>query len=337
MADPLSLLLAREGSEETVEEYQSFMVAGRSRTAPKYRYQPVEGDIMTQNCTGSNDKNTNSLLQALAFLASPAELLDRETGAGWRIRATLVSSVVWSAYSLVKFPVHERTGTRYEQALRRFHSTMSIVAGAEADGFAIDLTADAVRKSLGLGQGRDLRLAAEEEARGKCLRTGSARKFTEFFNKALEALSEREREREGMIEEIVNLVEESRGNPDGIDGESIPRDLERLEETLCWATVRLFGAATEGLGKALSPRKVGALEATIVATRRVAEILGFDVEATASKLEGAIEAQRSALEARIGVLEAEIAAKAAEVRPQQLSPERQRRARRVMRATPEVV
>ena len=158
----------------------------------------------------------NVTIQNIALISAAAEYFDRPTGAGWKLRSTMVSMAVWATRSYLT--LSQRADADLTNVCRAAVVMATIrkwVRTIESDGFSLDLTPDSVRRAMGLNRSMglnrepDLHAEACRVARNKCIQMRNATRFTEFYKNAFVTLEEQRIHNEGLVEEIANMLSDT--------------------------------------------------------------------------------------------------------------------------------
>lgn len=147
----------------------------------------------------------HTIIANLSIIADAAEKADKATSAAWRIRSSLTNMMVWAANALIY-----ANKTDSNEARAKAMITLATLRVWKRDccetSFILDLTPEAVRRTLGLERVTDVTEDAKREAARKCRQNRSAARFVEYYKAALNAFEERRKERESRVEEIANLL-----------------------------------------------------------------------------------------------------------------------------------
>lgn len=158
----------------------------------------------------------NVTIQNIALISTAAEYFDRATGAGWKLRSTMVSMAVWATRSYLT--LSQRADADLTNVCRAAVVMATIrkwVHTIESDGFSLDLTTDSVRRAMGLNRELDIHAEACRVARNKCIQMRNATRFTEFYKNATVTLEEQRIHNEGLVEEIANMLSDTSVNWEG--------------------------------------------------------------------------------------------------------------------------
>lgn len=261
----------------------------------------------------------NPIVNALSLIADAAEYLDRSTGAAWRIRTALTNMVVWQARSVLR-AAQANDGEALHRERVKLATLRCWVRDSNASAFVLDLTAPAIRRTLGLERQVNDHDEAVRIARGKCQRTRSTSNFKTFYRSALLALEEQRLQKEEQVSSIEDLIQSNgfvldgtiddlRGYPttysnefvsdaELYDEDAVLDQVDRFAETLGNALESMFNEVEIQLNSAITTAKIARLSGYREGILAMMKIVGVDSKALA-KRQKALNDQLATQEAEI--------------------------------------
>lgn len=259
-------------------------------------------------------------ISSLPLITSAAEYFDRDTGAAWKLRSLFTNMAVWAARSHLNLRDNETADLSNVCASAvRLATIRKICHTVQADGFMLDMTGDAVRRTLGLHKELDLHAEACRVARQKCMQRRQATQFQAFYNTAMTALVETRERNELLVEEIAstladNSIEwfgefiDNRGMPtlypdgskitddDLYDEDAIERNIDQIEETIATILESMHSECERRMFGALTTRQIDKLSGFLGSIESMMSVVGINKEAMA-KRQVNLQAQMAAAEA----------------------------------------
>lgn len=150
----------------------------------------------------------NKIISNLPQIAQAAEYFDKKTSAAWRIRSCITNMLVWTANSYLRAKKSMDAEQECKAAVK-LATLRTWMRDCNESSLVLDLTPNAVRKTLGLERVVDIHEEACREARFKCIQTRSALNFKKFYDAAVSAYTERMRQREENVESIADLLSDN--------------------------------------------------------------------------------------------------------------------------------
>lgn len=260
-------------------------------------------------------------IENLPLITSAAEYFDRDTGAAWKLRSLFVNMAVWAARSFINLRDNEAADlSNVCAAAVRLATIRKIAHAVQADGFMLDMTGDAVRRTLGLNKELNLHAEACRVARQKCMQRRSATQFELFYKQAMQSLMETRDRNEQLVEEIASTLADdhiewdgefidTRGMPtlykvgsklmdeDLYDEDSIERNLDQIDETVAAILESMHSECERRLAAALTTRQIDKLSGFLSSIETMMTTIGVNKEAVA-KRQVALQAQVAAAEAK---------------------------------------
>lgn len=258
-------------------------------------------------------------ISSLPLITSAAEYFDRDTGAAWKLRSLFTNMAVWAARSYLNLRDNETADlSNLCAAIVRLGTIRKICHTVQADGFMLDMTGDAVRRTLGLHKELDLHAEACRVARQKCMQRRSATQFQAFYNMAMTALVETRERNELLVEEIAstladnsidwdgefidtrgvshNLIQGTLTDDDLYDEDAIERNLDQIEETIAAILESMHSECERRMFSALTTRNIDKLSGFLSSIESMMTVVGLNKEAVA-KRQVNLQAQMAAAEA----------------------------------------
>ena len=289
----------------------------------------------------------NNLIINIPLISSPLEYFDRQTGGAWRLRSCFINMGVWAANAHLWALTTDDT--------QRICTTMQTLATIRtwlhevvADGFALDLTAPAIRRTLGLDKELDPHEEAKRLARIKCIKVRSSTRFMEWYKDGFAALHEQRKRREESVEQIAELLagtgfevtedvadhlqtfyaapHNTNGyftDTDLYDEATTERQLDQLSECLANVLVTANEVCDTEYAAAITETKVAKLQGYRQALRMGMEIVGIDTEKLQAKsqaLNALLDVQEAKVDNDLRSLDEQIAAAMEQVSPAPATP-----------------
>lgn len=263
----------------------------------------------------------NVTIQNIALISTAAEYFDRATGAGWKLRSTMVSMAVWATRGYLT--LSQRADADLTNVCRAAIVMATIrkwVHTIESDGFSLDLTTDSVRRAMGLNRELDIHAEACRVARNKCIQMRSATRFTEFYKNATVTLEEQRIRNEGLVEEIANMLSDTSVYWDGefidtlgvssvlcgemlndddlYDEGAVETQADRISETMAQILEAMHAECERQFSAALTDSKIAKLGAHKEAIERCMNAIGVSTTRLAQR-QLALEQQLAAAESKL--------------------------------------
>lgn len=263
----------------------------------------------------------NVTIQNIALISTAAEYFDRATGAGWKLRSTMVSMAVWATRSYLT--LSQRADADLTNVCRAAVVMATIrkwVHTIESDGFSLDLTTDSVRRAMGLNRELDIHAEACRVARNKCIQMRNATRFTEFYKNATVTLEEQRIRNEGLVEEIANMLSDTSVYWDGefidtlgvssvlcgemlndddlYDEGAVETQADRISETMAQILEAMHAECERQFSAALTDSKIAKLGAHKQAIERCMNAIGVSTTRLAQR-QLALEQQLAAAEGKL--------------------------------------
>lgn len=297
----------------------------------------------------------NKIITSLPLCFDALEYLDRQMGGAWRIRAALTNMAVWAANSVI-YANSQDDGQRAFVEKCKLSTIRALIRDVEGSGIQLDLTNDAVRKTLGIERSNPHEDAVRV-ARQKCLAARSAVRFAEHYGKALAVAEERLRSREANVSEIADMLSDKGWVLDGYftdaigvetfyehefvedtqlyDEALLESELDRFGETLANVLESNMAEIDRRYGAAITTKSISVLTAHKTALERMMEIVGIDKTKLAERnirLEQLVAEQIDAVNGKAASIDEQIATAVAELsvpEPVAAEPVRESKAYRV--------
>jgi len=279
----------------------------------------------------------NKIINNLAQIADAAEYFDRKTGAAWKIRSSLTNMVVWGCNAHL-YALKSGNAERIARSMTVVATLRTWVHDSNCNSFALDLTPDAIKRTLGLERVVDVHEEAVRSARQKCIQTRSALNFKKFYNAAIAAFEEQRKSRLEAVESIAELISDvsftltpslsdyfetflnmrlgsEASDADLYDEAAVERQADQLAETLGNALEAMYDVCEVELAASITADKVNRLAGYHRAIMNMLVITGVDIKKLAqrrAKLEQLIDAQIDAVGKSVAAIDAEIEAQMAE-------------------------
>lgn len=285
----------------------------------------------------------NKIVNNLAQIVDAAEYFDRKTGAAWKIRSSLTNMIVWACNAHL-YALKSDNAERIARSMVQVATLRSWVHDSNCNSFALDLTPEAIKRTLGLERVVDVHEEAVRSARQKCIQTRSALNFKKFYDAAITAFDEQRKTREEAVEKIAELISDTNfvlshdvadyfetflnmkvGNEVAdsnlYDEAAVERQADQLAETLGNALEAMYDVCEVELAASITADKVNRLTGYHRAIMNMLVITGVDIKKLAqrrAKLEQLIDAQIDAVGKSVAEIDAEIAKQMA---PAEVAPE----------------
>lgn len=263
----------------------------------------------------------NVTIQNIALISTAAEYFDRATGAGWKLRSTMVSMAVWATRGYLT--LSQRADADLTNVCRAAIVMATIrkwVHTIESDGFSLDLTTDSVRRAMGLNRELDIHAEACRVARNKCIQMRNATRFTEFYKNATATLEEQRIRNEGLVEEIANMLSDTSVYWDGefidtlgvssvlcgemlndddlYDEGAVETQADRISETMAQILEAMHAECERQFSAALTDSKIAKLGAHKQAIERCMNAIGVSTTRLAQR-QLALEQQLAVAESKL--------------------------------------
>jgi len=297
----------------------------------------------------------NKIITNLSLIADAAEYFDKKTGAAWKIRSCLTNMLVWSANSYL-FAAKSGDNQRHFNAMVQLATLRMWAEDCNTSSLILDLTAPAVRKTLGLERVVDVHEEACREARTKCIQTRSAAHFKKYYDAAINAHDERRKTREQAVDAIECLLSDNSFNVDedmqgymrtfeGLeagnnltdkdlyDDAAVERQFDTLGECVGNSLESMYDVCDNELAAAITTDKVNRLTGYYAAIMQMMQVAGVDTKRLAerrAKLEAQIDNMINGATASVADIDAQIRdqmndmARACEVPAEPVAPKRTR-------------
>lgn len=299
----------------------------------------------------------NKIITNLAQIAQAAEYFDKKTSAAWRIRSCLTNMAVWAANSYIRAKKSMDVEQECKAAVR-LATLRTWMRDCNESSFVLDLTPSAVRKTLGLERVVDIHEEACREARFKCIQTRSAANFKKFYDAAVSAFTERQRQREENVESIAELLSDNTiavshemsdyfkafmhediapGDIEDqklYDDAAVEQEADTLAECVANALEAMYDVCEQQLAAAITTDKVQRLTGYHHGIMQMMQVVGVDTKRLAQRrvaLEAQIAAMADQAKASVASIDADIEAQLAamaepqpEAEPEPVKPSRSR-------------
>lgn len=274
----------------------------------------------------------NKIVNNLAQIVDAAEYFDKKTGAAWKIRSSLTNMVVWGCNAHL-YAIKSGNAERIARSMAVVATLRTWVHDSNCNSFALDLTPDAIKRTLGLERVVDVHEEAVRAARQKCIQTRSALKFKKFYDAAISAFEEQRKTRLEAVEAIAELISDTSfvlshevadyfetflnmkvgselADSDLYDEAAVERQADQLAETLGNALEAMYDVCETELAAAITADKVNRLAGYHRAIMNMLVITGVDMAKLAqrrAKLDQLIDEQVNAVGQSVAEIDAEIA------------------------------
>jgi len=241
-------------------------------------------------------------IKNLVLIADAAEYFDKKCGSAWRIKSNIENAAVWAAHGLIC--ARKADDRRRElQAMAALATIRTWIRECNKSSFAINITPDAVAKTLGLDRAPDVHEEACKIARNHCIRSRSAADFKRYYANARAALEDRMVTKTENIGPIVELLQQavfvhpvSRqevADDELYDEEVVERQTESLNECVGKVLELLELTCASEIDEAVTAGKRARLISYQEGVRAMMEIVGIDGGDIANR-QARLEAQISA-------------------------------------------
>lgn len=282
----------------------------------------------------------NKIIINLALITDCCEYHEKATGAAWKLRSCLTNMLVWTASSYLYAVKTDGLAQRSAATIKL--ATLRVwMRDVNDTGFMLDLTPEAVAKTLGLQREVDVHEEAKRSARQKCMMSRNAANFGKFYQAAIDVFEAKKAERQAAVSQIADLLSDRQVFVDAaladyweyrdvmsVTPNGFVSDIDLYDESCVESENDKIAECLGNILEALDHVNGAALASTIIESK-VAKLAGFHTSigsmmdivgvdksrlaARQARLNAQIEAEESVIEADAKKLETEMEARLAKV------------------------